>query len=85
MSMDSAHGSQISRVDPGKSPPAFGGSLPENLIELRPVIENAFQGWLNKTESKATRPAYRNVVIQFLALRRHQRQGCSFSFRLRIH
>lgn len=48
-------------------PPAFGGALPTDLVELRPVIENAFEAWLNKTESKATRTAYRNDVIQFLS------------------
>lgn len=48
-------------------PPAFGGVLPTDLVELRPVIDNAFEAWLNKTESKATRTAYRNDVVQFLS------------------
>ncbi|PHQ31503.1 tyrosine-type recombinase/integrase [Rhodopirellula bahusiensis] len=47
-------------------PPAFGGALPTDLVELRPMIEGAFEAWLNKTESTATRTAYRNDVVQFL-------------------
>lgn len=47
-------------------PPAFGGQLPKSLVKLRPLIENAFQSWLKRTESKATRTAYKNDVEQFL-------------------
>ena len=50
-------------------PPAFGGQLPRDAIALRPVIENAFETWLNRTESAATRTAYRNDVKQFLIFR----------------
>ena len=48
-------------------PPAFGGQLPKSLVKLRPVIESAFEAWLKRTESEATRIAYRNDVRQFLS------------------
>jgi len=49
-------------------PPIFSGqALPQSLTKLRPVIETAFEAWLNKTESAATRRAYRKDVEQFLA------------------
>lgn len=48
-------------------PPAFGGQLPKSLVKLRPIIEGAFEAWLKRTESEATRRAYRNDVRQFLA------------------
>ncbi|MEM8667435.1 MAG: tyrosine-type recombinase/integrase [Planctomycetota bacterium] len=48
-------------------PPAFGGELPRSLVKLRPIISNAFESWLNRTESEATREAYRNDVKQFLS------------------
>ena len=47
-------------------PPAFSGTLPRSLAELRPVIENAFDAWLNKTQSEKTKRAYRTDVEQFL-------------------
>jgi len=47
-------------------PPAFGGQLPKSLVKLCPIVENAFDAWLKRTESKATRTAYRNDVMQFL-------------------
>ncbi|QDV61964.1 tyrosine-type recombinase/integrase [Crateriforma conspicua] len=47
-------------------PPSFGGQLPAEPMELRPLVAQAFEAWLNKTESKATRTAYRNDVEQFL-------------------
>jgi len=48
-------------------PPAFGGQLPRSLVKLRPLVENAFESWLKRTESEATRTAYRNDVKQFFA------------------
>lgn len=48
-------------------PPIFTGARPANLAELRPVIETAFDAWLKKTESAATREAYERDVRQFLA------------------
>lgn len=53
-------------TSPETLPPAFGGDLPKSLAKLRPVIENAFEAWISRTESRATRTAYRNDVIQFL-------------------
>lgn len=48
-------------------PPIFSGQAPPaSLAKLRPVIETAFEAWLRKTESKATREAYRRDVEQFL-------------------
>lgn len=47
-------------------PPVFGGKQPRSLAELRPVIESVFESWLKKTESEATRTAYRTDVKQFL-------------------
>jgi len=58
------HGELIPATD--HLPPAFGGQLPKSLIELRPIVENAFEAWLKRTESKATRVVYRNDVMQFL-------------------
>lgn len=43
-----------------------GQAMPQSLTKLRPVIETAFKAWLNKTESAATRRAYRKDVEQFL-------------------
>lgn len=48
-------------------PPAFGGKLPGNLLELRNIIEQAKAAWLSKTESEKTRVAYGNDLDQFLA------------------
>lgn len=48
--------------------PIFSGQpLPTSLAKLRPVIQTAFEAWLKKTESAATRRAYRRDVEQFLA------------------
>ena len=47
-------------------PPAFGGALPRSLAKLRPLVETAFEAWLKRTESKATRIAYKKDVEQFL-------------------
>lgn len=49
-----------------QQPPVFSGHLPKGLAQLRPVIENAFEAWLKKTESAKTRVAYRTDVRQFL-------------------
>lgn len=49
-------------------PPIFTGTAPpRSLAKLRPVVETAFESWLMKTESAATRVAYRKDVEQFLA------------------
>lgn len=53
-------------VNANQLPPAFGGSLPDNILELRSTIESAKEAWLAKTESKKTRIAYRNDLDQFL-------------------
>lgn len=47
-------------------PPAFGGSLPTNLAELRSLIAKAKEAWLAKTESAKTRLAYGRDLDQFL-------------------
>lgn len=38
-------------------PPAFGGTAPTTIAELRSVIQQAKQAWLSKTESEKTRIA----------------------------
>lgn len=47
-------------------PPAFTESVPRNTAKIRPLIETAFESWLNKTQSKKTRIAYKKDVEQFL-------------------
>ena len=47
-------------------PPAFGGSMPGGVKELRSVIQQAMDAWLSKTKSERTKTAYRNDVEQFL-------------------
>lgn len=49
---------------PTTLPPAFGGHLPTELIKLRPLIAQAFEAWLAKTESKATRTACRYIQTE---------------------
>lgn len=55
---------QLVTVD--QLPPVFGGSRPQSLAKLRPIIESAFEAWLKKTKSEKTRTAYKNDVEQFL-------------------
>jgi len=47
-------------------PPAFGGSAPRSLAQLRQTIRTMFDDWLAKTEAQRTRIAYRLDVEQFL-------------------
>jgi integrase/recombinase XerD len=55
-------------TSPDHPAPIFSGkALPTSLAQLRPIIETAFEAWLQKTESAATRQAYRRDVEQFLA------------------
>jgi len=47
-------------------PPVFGGELPTEITRVRPLIENAKQAWLKRTESLRTRVAYSTDLDQFL-------------------
>ena len=47
-------------------PPIFDGERSRQVAQLRPMVAEAFEAWLRKTESARTRKAYRRDVEQFL-------------------
>src|SRR4051794_33536286 len=47
-------------------PPAFGGPLGDSVAELRQILRQAIEGWLQKSMSAHTHRAYRRDLAQFM-------------------